>query len=121
MAIEDIVRELRELAKTLYNKERVEGCEIVDVWSGCKHFAARIEAAANGLRTENEMLKDEIKCKTQNYEDVIRAKDQELTRLRAALKPVLELAGNCSGYWLFATLAVDAVLEAQKIYKEVTK
>ena len=97
----------------------VEDPRVVEV--NVYELAARIEAAANGLRTENEMLKDEIKCKTQNYEDVIRAKDQELERLRAALKPVLKLEDNYDGHWPFASLAVDAVKEAQRIYKEVAK
>ena len=41
----------------------------------------------------------------------------ENARLRAALKPVLELEDNNSGLWPFASLAVGAVKEAQRIYK----
>ena len=51
----------------------------------------------------------------------IAAKDAEIKNLRAALKPVLELEENNSGLWPFASLAVAAVKEAQRIYKEVTK
>ena len=43
----------------------------------------------------------------------------ENRRLRAALKPVLKLEDNYDGHWPFASLAVDAVKEAQRIYKEV--
>lgn len=49
------------------------------------------------------------------------AKDAEIEKLRAALKPVLELEDNDVGLWPFASLAVKAVKEAQRIYKEVTK
>lgn len=45
----------------------------------------------------------------------------ENARLRAALNPVLELEDNDVGLWPFASLAVKAVKEAQRIYKEVTK
>ena len=48
-------------------------------------------------------------------------KDNEIASLRAALKPVLELEDNNSGLWPFASLAVEAVKEAQRIYKEVKK
>ena len=48
-------------------------------------------------------------------------KDNEIARLRAALKPVLELEDIYDGHWPFASLAADAVKESQRIYKEVNK
>lgn len=118
VTIEDIVREMREGFNVSWH-------DVDREWA--HDLADRIEAAANGLRTENARLKDEIKCKTQNYEDVIRAKGQELERLRAALKPVIEVEWHKHKVWAGPDgwneygdpLPSQAVKESQRIYKEV--
>lgn len=73
---------------------------------------------------ECEQLNTEIDAMSK-FNDALNAQMKELAaeceRLRAALKPVLKLEDNYDGHWPFASLAVDAVKEAQKIYKEVTK
>ncbi len=69
--------------RDVYDRERrAWDAAIVDQRSVNKKLAGELASKD----AEIARLKDEIKCKAQNYEDVIRAKDQELARLRAGNK-----------------------------------
>ena len=96
-------------------------------WVGAKlrHYADRIEAAHKREMADEKRISDAViqslRDKKLEMAGEIAAKDEEIERLRAALKPVLELDDNYDGHWPFSSLAVDAVKKAQRIYKEVTK
>ena len=88
-------------------------------------FADRIEAAHKREMADEKRISDAViqslRDKKLEMAGEIAAKDAEIKNLRSALKPVLELEDIYDGHWPFVSLAVEAVKEAQRIYKEVKK
>lgn len=72
--ISNIVRDMRKLAGMLRKKERVEGYEIVNSWSGYVHFADRIErsfAVYAKINEQQDMDYARIVLKVHNLADSI--------------------------------------------------
>ena len=80
-------------------------------------IVADIRAQNQGLPEDSYALSPLV-CDLLSFADRIEAAEKRADdQWRAALKPVLELEDNNSGLWPFASLAVGAVKEAQRIYK----
>ena len=90
-----------------------------------REFANRIEAAHKREMADEKRISDAVvqslRDKKLEKDREVAEKDNEIARLRAALKPVLDLEDNYDGHWPFVSLAVGAVKEAQRIYKDVKK
>lgn len=86
---------------------------------GFPRVADRILAAH---KRECEQLNTEIEAMSR-FNDALNAQMKELAaeceRLRAALKPVLELENKFGWEMSFRANSADAVRESQRIYKEV--
>lgn len=119
--IEDIVADIRAQNQGLPEDSYALSPLVCDLLS----FADRIEAEHKREMADENRISDAViqslRDKKLEMAGEIAAKENEIASLRAALKPVLELEENNSGLWPFAALAVAAVKEAQRIYKEVTK
>ena len=106
-------------------------CWLCEEYGLLRRYAARDTDRIHELRSLVNELADEklisdadiqsLRDKKLEMEREIVAKDAEIARLRAALKPVLDLEDKYDGHWPFVSLAVEAVKEAKRIYKAAKK
>lgn len=114
---DDYARLREELRAT---RERRDECE-AKMYKAFERVTAA-EERERKLKEEIRGLQDAMGEDTllMQARDIDRA-NEEIRRLKDALKPVLECEDRWEGHWTFAARAADAVHEAQRIYREVMK
>lgn len=93
--VADILVAMRKLAGVLHKKECVEGYEIVDAWSGYKHFADRLEKAHK--RELDALVEASVRTNGLLAKQV-NEKDTEIVKLRALVKGLYEASSTECAY-----------------------